>query len=41
MLEFWAMLGTPSLPLLPGPVLLGVVAPDSVLFMDEIEQFDI
>ena len=28
MLELWGMRSTPSLPLLPGPLWLGVVAPD-------------
>ena len=28
MLELWGMRGTPSLPLLPGPLLSGMVAPD-------------
>ena len=32
---------TPSLPLLPGPVWSGVVAPDWVLSMGQIERFDI
>ena len=35
------MQSTPSLPLLPGPLWLGVVAPDSILFMEEIRLFDI
>ena len=41
MLELWEMQSTPSLPLLPGPPWPGVVAPDRVLFMDQIELFDI
>ncbi len=41
MLELWGMLGTPSLPSLPGPLWLGVVAPDGILSMDQIELFDI
>ena len=31
------MQSTPSLPLLPGPLWPGVVAPDRVLSMDQIE----
>ena len=37
MLELWS---TPSLPLLPGPLWTGLVAPDRVLFMGQIELFD-
>ena len=37
MLELWGMQSTPSLPSLPCPLLLGVVAPDRVLSMDQIE----
>ena len=37
MLELWGMRSTPSLPLLPGPLWLGVVAPDRVLSMGQIE----
>ena len=33
-LEFWGMRSTPSLPLLPGPLWPGVVAPDRALSMD-------
>ena len=33
MLEFWGMRSTPSLPLLPGPLWPGVVAPDRALSM--------
>ena len=33
MLELWGMQSTPSLPLLPGPLWPGVVAPDQVLSM--------
>ena len=33
MLELWGMWSTPSLPLLPGPLWPGVVAPDRALFM--------
>ena len=32
-LELWGMLGTPSLPSLPGPLWLRVVAPDRILSM--------
>ena len=31
MLELWGMRSTPSLPLLPGPLWTGVVAPDRAL----------
>ena len=41
MLELWRILSTSSLPLLPGPLWSGVVAPDRVSFMDQTEQFDI
>ena len=37
MLELWGMQSTPSLPLLPGPLWPGVVAPDRVEFMGQIE----
>ena len=40
MLEFWGMQSTLSLLLFPGP-LPGVVAPDRVLSMGQIELFDI
>ena len=40
MLEFGEMQSTPSLPSLPGLLWPGVVAPDKVLFMDQIELFD-
>ena len=33
MLELWGMRSTPSLPLLPGPLLPGVVAPDRAVSM--------
>ena len=39
-LELWGMLITPSLLLLPGPLGIGVVAPDKVLYMGQIEFFD-
>ena len=41
MLELWAMSSTPSLTLLPGSLFLGVVTPDRVLSMCQIELFDI
>ena len=41
MLELWEMQSTPTLPSLPGPLCHGVVAPDMVLFMGQIELFDI
>ena len=37
MLELWGMQGTPSLPLLPGPLWPRMVAPDGVLSMAQIE----
>ena len=37
MLELWGLRSTPSLPLLPGPLRLGVVALDRVLSIDQIE----
>ena len=37
MLELWGMQTIPSLWLLPGPLRPGVVAPDKVLSMDQIE----
>ncbi len=37
MLELWGMQSTPSLPLLPGQLWLGVVPPDRVLSMGQIE----
>ena len=40
-LELWGMWNIPSLPLLPGPLCLGVVAPDRVLSMGQIELFEI
>ena len=39
--ELWGMWGTPSLPLLPGPLWPGVVAPEKVLSKGQIELFDI
>ena len=41
MLELWGMWSTPSLPSLSGPLRPGVIAPERVLFMDQIELFDI
>ena len=37
MLELWGMQSTPSMPSLPGSLWYGVVAPDRVLFMGQIE----
>ena len=37
MLELWGMQSTPSLPSLPGPLWPGVVGPDRVLSMGQIE----
>ena len=37
MLKLWEMQSTPLLPLLPGPLWPGVVAPDRVLSMGQIE----
>ena len=37
MMELWGMWTTPSLSLLPGSLWTGVVAPDSVLSMGQIE----
>ena len=37
MLEHWKMRCIPSLPSLPGPLRPGVIAPDRVLSMDQIE----
>ena len=37
MLELWGMRSNPSLPSLPGPLWHGVVAPDRVLSMGQIE----
>ena len=36
-LELWGMRSTPSLPLLPGPLWPGVVAPERALSMGQIE----
>ena len=37
-LELWGMRSTPSLPSFPGPLYSGVVAPDRVPSMGQIEQ---
>ena len=37
MLELWGMRSTPSLPSLPGPLWLGMVVPEKVLFVGQIE----
>ena len=37
MLELWGMRSTTSLPLIPGPLWPGVLAPDRVLSMGDIE----
>ena len=37
MLELWEMRCILSLPLLPGPLWPGLVAPDRVLYMGQIE----
>ena len=41
MLELWQMQMTHSLPLLPGPLWPGVVAPDRILSMGPVESSDI
>ena len=41
MLELWEVQSTPSLPSLPSPYCPGVVAPEGVLSMGQIELFDI
>ena len=41
MLELWGMRSTPSLSSLLGPHYPGVVAPDRVLSVGQIELFDI
>ena len=41
MLEFWGMWITPLLPLLPGSLWPGMVAPDIVLSMDQSELSEI
>ena len=37
MLELWGMRGTPLFPSFPGPLWLGVVAPDRALIMGQVE----
>ena len=37
MLELWETQNTPSLPSLPGPLRFGVVAPETILSMGQIE----
>ena len=37
MVELWGMRSTPLMPLVPGPLWLGVVAPDRVLSIGRIE----
>ena len=37
MLEIWGIQSTPSLPLLPGPLWPGILAPETVLSMGQIE----
>ena len=39
-LELWGMRSTPSLPSLPGPLWTGMVVPDRILFMSQIELFE-
>ena len=41
MLELWELQSTPSLPSLPVSLCPGVVAPQMVLYMDQLELFDI
>ena len=41
MLELWGMQSTPSLSSVPGPLGPGVIVPDRVLSMSQIELFDI
>ena len=41
MLELWGIQSNPSLPSLPDPLWPRVVVPDQVLFMGQIEFFDI
>ena len=38
MLELWGMRSVPLLPSLPGPLWPGVLAPDRILSMGQIEQ---
>ena len=37
MVDLWGMQSTPSMPLLPDPLWAGMVAPDKVLSMGQIE----
>ena len=37
MLELWGMRSTPLLPLLPGPLLPEMFAPNRILFMGQVE----
>ena len=39
--ELWGIWSTPSFPLLSDSLYLGVIAPDRVLFIGQIELFDI
>ena len=41
MLELWGIHSTPFLPLFPGPLWSGVVTPDRLLSLGQIELFDI
>ena len=41
MLEIPGMHSNPSLPLLSGPLWIGVLVPVKVLFVDQIELFDL
>ena len=41
MLEIWGMRRTPLLPSFPGLLRPGELAPDKVLSLSQIEQFDI
>ena len=41
MLELWRMKSNPALPLLPGSLWPGAVAPDRVLSMGHIELFSV
>ena len=40
-LELWGKCSTPSMPLLPGTLWPGVVAPDRILSMGQIKLFNI
>ena len=40
-MDLWRKESIPSLPSLPGSLWPGVVAPEKVLFMSQIELFDI